>query len=388
MQWQFSSIFPPLFFIALFLLPLSRPPSHAPDLLFTLVLGLFFVNVKHWWKHAFTRRAFWGSLLVILFLGLAAWSGTYPLNWLAVISLAEVFLLVPVVVWIGGQMGYALLGVVISSMIVLWAQWGVAQFIVQHDLGLSMIGESRLSTDRAAVAKFSVPDGKILRAYGPFLHANTFGGIMLLGLVLLYRLRNLPGRFLLPAWAMTLLGLFLSFSRAALLGLPVLFFAWLTASGVQWAKVSLVSFAMLLTLSPLWYYRLTDRDDVGVVERGVFFQWWQAVTGGQAPWRGVGPGNYTVALQDYVQHTGESHRQWQVAPVHSVPLLLLAEWGWVWGAAASLVMAAGGGMLLPATMAFPLLFDHYFLTQLAPLAYFIVTATIVRLRGRLRQRPR
>ena len=125
-------------------------------LLTVLALVLFFLplwSAREPWNN-------WGALLSILIIGgLAAW--VLPR-------------------WFSPR----LLILVILAVLVLQAQWGIGQFILQRDLGLYLIGESRLSVSVDGVAKFALGDDKLIRAYGPFEHANILAGSLVIGLML------------------------------------------------------------------------------------------------------------------------------------------------------------------------------------------------------------
>ena len=53
---------------------------------------------------------------------------------------------------------------------------GLFQFILQHSLGLKILGESVVSNSMVGVAKLQLFDFKLLRAYGTFAHPNIFSG--------------------------------------------------------------------------------------------------------------------------------------------------------------------------------------------------------------------
>lgn len=391
MKRQFSSIFPSLFFITLFLLPLSRPPSHAFQWLLLTVLGIFLVNVRVWWKVAVVRRAFVGTLLFAVIVALAEASSWH----LSTSLLPLVFFLaslgiIPVVVYVTHVCGRKVVGLVLLGMTLLWAQWGIGQFVVQADLGFNLAGESDISASHIGVAKFSLENRKILRAYGPFLHANTFGGVSLLGILFLFSVflkkeKEFSGsqrQFFLVAWFVLVMALLTSFSRSAMAGAAAPLLIWLIIYRGHWRRVSLVGGIIILVFSPLLFFRSTDVGSAAVKERRQGLMWWKGLAGGQNSWHGTGLGGYSEALQNYFEKYDMQVEPWQAAPVHSVPLLAIAELGRVW----SIVIAVFGlgfaiwnrsrffrwfflvGLpLLPA-----LLLDHYFFTQPGPLAWLLV----------------
>ena len=65
----------------------------------------------------------------------------------------------------------------------LQAALGIAQFAVQHDVGLRWLGEPVLRTDMRGVAVFyDIHHAKILRAYGTFPHPNVLAAYLMTAL--------------------------------------------------------------------------------------------------------------------------------------------------------------------------------------------------------------
>jgi len=364
-----------------------------------------------------------------------------------------VFLAISLAIWFAYELskrnGNTVVQIIFVLVLTLIAQWGLLQFILQGDLGLYLIGESRLSVGEEGVAKFAGPGtNKLMRAYGPYLHANVFGGVMVIGLMVWARLAlyinnnfkgvthasshptpkategrqhhiqpGLPAEAkatasVFPALLMVgffiLLGLILSFSRAAWLGgVGVGFVTWLSirhrrgvtdhhpsllpsntagkpmpavakamagrqGEGIKFRNLLFILLIVLLTLSPLILTRMSDVEDVAYQERIAASRWSISLSGNTNVWRGVGPGNYIPALEKELIEHDILYQPWQLDYVHSVPLLLIAEWGLLM---VSLVLlglvwlmvkyfATQWYWVLP--MLPMLLFDHYFITQLGP----------------------
>lgn len=323
------------------LLPLSRLTLDFPTLLLTIVLGIFFVY-----------------------------------------RLAKLF---------GGELlSFAALGVLIVQ-----AQWGLAQFVVQRDLGMYLIGESIIGREAPAVAKFTSFDTKFIRAYGPYAHANSFGGAMVVGMVLTGMLlrsqrRNMSSVhiFWLATVAVLLLGGLISFSRAAYIGLIIAALSiWHFGVRLKWFP--LVSLIGVLVFMPLIYGRLIDKEDRGISERVLQWEAWRSIVKQHKWWRGTGVGRYAVVLERSWLEAGHIYEPWEVAPVHSVPLLLVAEWGWGLGLAgvAALFWAGLRVGVMAAALLPVLAFDHYFVTQLGMLAWLVTLIALWVVARRQRQSP-
>lgn len=278
--------------------------------------------------------------------------------------------------------GVLMVGFVMLGVILIQAQWGLVQFIAQHDLGMYLIGESHIDEQRTAVAKFTAYDEKFIRAYGPYAHANSFGGVVVVGMAVAMHLVRaqkawgIPGQsFWMVVMTVLLLAILVSFSRAAYAGVAIIgaSFWFSGVSGVQVKWVPLVSLICVLVFLPLIYGRLTDSEDRGVIERVSQLSAWYSIVKQQPWWRGLGTGAYSQVLKKWFQANDVNYHPWEVEPVHSVPLLVIAEWGWVVGLcviAIGLYAGIVGGWVALAILP-AVLFDHYFITQLAPLVWLL-----------------
>lgn len=249
------------------------------------------------------------------------------------------------------------------ALLTLQAQWGIVQFIFQHDLGLHLIGESVLSTATPAVAKFAVAGTRLIRAYGPYPHANIFGGMMVIATTLILFLKQrVLRRWILP---IVFIGLVLSFSRSAYIGgLIVLLILLYKQHMRRWMPTTLIA----LTLSPLILFRFIDTEDRAFMERVRGYAWAIEILSNQPIATGIGIGHYQSTLQVFLTDKHVSYNLWEIAPVHSAPLLLLVEFGLLPTAALIGLLLAftppDRYVLLTATTP-ALLLDHYFLTNIA-----------------------
>jgi hypothetical protein len=276
----------------------------------------------------------------------------------------------------------------------LHSQWAIGQFIFQHDLHLNSIGESHLSPSTIGVAKFAAQTGKLIRPYGPYAHANSLAGILLLALCLccaylLFSKNTREQKILYLIMAVIFLGLILTYSRAAYIGAALLAIGMIFLqqknifSGIRHWVIPVFLFP--LALSPLLLARATDPQDIAISERATGLQWaWQMIHD-ISIWRGIGSGQYTAFLQKFLDAHSISYQSWQIVPLHNTFLLAAFELGIipaivVTGTALFYFFFSKNqkifflGLILPIMPA--LLSDHYFLTQSAPLFLLLLAATI------------
>jgi hypothetical protein len=250
---------------------------------------------------------------------------------------------------------------------------GVAQFVVQHDVGLAALGELPLDPEVRGVSVLMTGAGgqRWLRAYGLTGHPNLLGTLLaVVVLMLLPELQAARGWrriALAAACGVGMVGGVATVSRAAWLGFALGLIVWgLSLRGERrnqrselgvrssdergrWlaARVGLgVGVPVLVLLGFAFVYRdmilsrflnlgtaiearsLFERQrDMGIALRLV----------ADHPWRGVGLGQYLAAARPF---------DLAARLVHNVPLLIAAELGlpgallWLWLAAAPVVRAA------------------------------------------------
>ena len=272
---------------------------------------------------------------------------------------------------------------VVVSVLVIYEQWGIGHFIVQNDFNLFLLGESRLSSGQAGIAKFLLGETKLIRAYGPFSHPNELAGLLSLGLLLLATLPRPRLRYFYFHLFVLILALILTFSRAAYLSVIILsLVAARHYAGYINSKRIISALLALLVFSPLVAARLSDPEDVGISERLEGYRAAWSITQA-APFWFISGDSYATRLQDYSTSAGVPLQPWQIDYVHSVPLLLAAYVGWGGAAAVVLVVCfltlwlygRGAVWILPAVPL--LLFDHYFLTDVSLAAWAAVIYVLV-----------
>ncbi|MBI3305505.1 O-antigen ligase family protein [Candidatus Parcubacteria bacterium] len=228
---------------------------------------------------------------------------------------------------------------------VLQAAVALGQFTLQHDLGLQILGESRIAPDIAGVAKLDTAAGKIVRAYGTFPHPNLLAaylGVAILAWWWLWVRRSespagLRDAALLGVGALLLAGFAVTFSRLSLVALVtglamVSWRVWVVPGlrrrfGRQARLGALFVIGCglgLLFFLPQWSSRIAiDGGEQAVALRLEYVRSaWHIIA--DRPFFGVGPGVFVQALPRYAPELTES---WQRQPVHNLWLLMLVELG-------------------------------------------------------------
>ncbi len=352
-------------------------------------------------------------IVLTLFFSVAVFFASRSFEFEEVLRIVLVMLLIPFIDCLIKKCGARLVGYFFVAIILIQSQWGLAQFIVQRDLGFYLLGESRLSNEVSGVAKFGFyncaggcEEGgkeKLIRSYGAFQHANVFGGVMVIGLMtiallsagfnvqttLWSRVASLSSIFFLS------LGLLVSFSRSAFIAASILLFVFSAiklylVQGVRVRRLFIVYrdvFVVLIILvalfSPLLIARFIDSEDVAIEERIGGANWAISLVRNNSWWQGVGPGAYKGALKEYLDQHNGIYQYWQIDNVHSVSLLIATEWGLMLSSIFLFILLVVmikkySGTWYWFTPIIPIvLFDHYMLTQTAPMVYLIVWVLLV-----------
>lgn len=235
----------------------------------------------------------------------------------------------------------------------------IVQFVQQRSLGLKFLGEGSIDVAKGkgcfiAMGEggrwildrlffFKHQSGSFLRAQGTLDHPNHLGLFLAVGLVALYALYVKAGKrerwLLAPLFFVLLLGLFVTFSRAAL-------FTWLLASFLfivigRHGSVAKLALPLLVVCGALFLPQIMQRGGIlnstevnryADRERLLYQSHaWKMIQ--EHPLQGVGFRNYVTVLPAYAQGS-------VAGPliVHNIFLLMAAEVGVV-GAALFLALS-------------------------------------------------
>ncbi len=217
------------------------------------------------------------------------------------------------------------------------AVWAIAQYTLQHDLGLQRLGESVLGPDVHGVAKVNYDGERVIRAYGSLPHPNILAAyltaaIFTAGTLVLWPARITKRSRLILTIILIVLGaaLWLTFSRTALIltvinGALVLLFSYRRWHRLSW-EAAVVAIAFVVVAGLVWEpltgrEKLTTAQETGINNRTVGYEAAAAMVAHQ-PY-GVGAGNFVRAMP--VEKPDLPGYQYQ--PAHNVPLLIAAELG-------------------------------------------------------------
>lgn len=413
--WMNKNIFLLSFFSILFFLPLGHDLSRYgisrsllwDDVGWLLGIWIFFFLVKYFVQSKFELRsnvlAITLGLTFLLFIHVGL-NGIFLAHFSAWVRYLIFLWLLFAILILTRKFSPILSCFLLLGVLCLQAQWGIFQFVLQHDLGFQIAGEPRLTVATPGVAKFLTTDTKVIRAYGPYLHPNALGASLVAGSAVLTsialsgfrRQKQLYGfkLFFYAIGFIFFIGILLSFSRAAyvswllVVALALIYrYRHFTSSLINnaflYRRLALVFLAIIIVFIPFFVGRFTDTQDQAFRERGRGLTF-ALEAASELPMRskllGVGIGNYPTFLHSYLTRQGISYDEWEVAPVHNAFLLLVAEIGIlgscvllaliVYGILRSQKMFLALGLFLP--MLPLVLLDHYMLTQTAPLSLWVL----------------
>lgn len=237
--------------------------------------------------------------------------------------------------------------VALLSGLLLQAAIGIVQFGVQHNLGLSALGELPIDLAYPGVSVISAGGPPLIRLYGLSGHPNVIGGFaavaLLLGVGVLRERRPLWWAL----WLIGLIGLLLTFSRSAALGLlsGAITIVLLRRPDRRRARLLLATAGGVIALfallfAPLIVARLsgqgaTEQMSIGerVEQTALALELF-----GARPLTGVGAGNFTLYNSPDTPLVPPQR-------AHNVPLLIASELGLpgvlLWLAGIATVIGAG-----------------------------------------------
>lgn len=224
--------------------------------------------------------------------------------------------------------------VVLSSIQALIA---LGQFLNQSYIGLNKFGEQMLSPNTLGFAKIIINNITFVRGYGTFPHPNLLSAYLSAGiLMIIFLLAQETSRIkkLLYSLALfiNLLGLVVTFSRAAFLATLIgslLFFGILALKRqlTQPAKLAIIVFGtclivVILLFRPFLISRATVSDSAS--QERIFYAKAGLQMLRQNPIFGVGIGESIPLMQKY---SPLPLAPWQIQPVHNYFLLAATELG-------------------------------------------------------------
>ncbi|MBU2542247.1 O-antigen ligase family protein [Patescibacteria group bacterium] len=235
---------------------------------------------------------------------------------------------------------------------------GIGQFLFQATFASKWLGLVKYESWKAGTSIISGAGvGRWLRGYGTFSHPNIFGGYLALSMIVAMLLALVVKRgktckignwflcqenyreqiIFYSTTALVVSGLFLSFSRSAILTLSIFLIILLFLSlhkGTDFYRLrflSIYSIVIILLFSAIFWPLVSVRttassanETQSIEERlNGYEESWKIIK--ENLWLGVGIGNYTI----YLQHDHPQVPAWEFQPVHNVFLLLTAELGLV-----------------------------------------------------------
>lgn len=225
----------------------------------------------------------------------------------------------------------------LAAIVLVQSSVALGQFLLQRDLGLAQWGELPLRPFWQGISVLSAGGQPWLRGYGLVAHPNLLGALLTVLLLLLLPAARAAGgmvaSFLLqPLFAIGLLGLLASFSRASWLGMAAgLLFALLSQRRPRERSSRLPARHWLWLLLPLLLFVILYHDlvlsrllalDTPLEARSIGERLRDARLAlaliARAPWSGVGLGRYADTAVLINPAAGR---------VHNATLLVTAEMG-------------------------------------------------------------
>ncbi len=206
---------------------------------------------------------------------------------------------------------------------VIWqSALAVFQFILQKSLGFWILGERNFGTLTPSIAHVNFLGSQWLRPYGAFPHPNVLAAYLLIALILIYsyktQTKNLT--WLRPtALAMSLSGVFITFSKAAYLSLLAAIVV--NSRDLKYALFKIIVSACLLVAFTL---TITEGQIASITERFTLAKAAYDINL-KNPLFGIGSNNFILELSRLNLFSISEVRLLQ--PVHNVFLLILAENG-------------------------------------------------------------
>jgi len=195
-------------------------PLYLSDILLVLLFGLTLISLRSRFKWSPWILAL-GGLTILGFV--LNYDGAMGLNQYWLVKLLELYVLHETIKNLVKHNLIAPRDILLSFVwfSVFEALLAIVQFLLQHHVGLSFLGEPLLSAASFGVAKINLNYGLFIRSYGTFPHPNVLATFLLTGILFSFYLsdnfKKLSEFWLYRAIIIIqIFGLFLTFSRASL----------------------------------------------------------------------------------------------------------------------------------------------------------------------------
>jgi len=223
--------------------------------------------------------------------------------------------------------------------------FAIEQFFTQYIFANKWLGLAEHFSTLAGSIILQTDTERWLRAYGSLPHPNILAGFLVLALIFLFYLvitaqTRFERFFVLFSLVLILPALFFTFSRSAWIAfiLSLVFFGgWLWRrrdyqSLKIFSKFLLITVLIITILMVMFFEpvktRIVGEQDLEVASIYLRMEFnkqaWEIIQ--QRPWLGVGTGNYTLGVYDFVNKTWPGY---YYQPVHNLFLLIGAELGLV-----------------------------------------------------------
>ena len=223
---------------------------------------------------------------------------------------------------------------IIAFSVSIQAIIGIAQFIHNGSIGLSLLGESEIAENILGVAKIDFETYKQIRAYGTFLHPNILGGYLVFSIVFLgiFWRKFRPYMFHVEqllikiAILLGLIALALTFSKSAL-------FAFVLLSGIYLFHVEQVKpkkmfhvehLVLVLSIVSLVLVVFISGKNQLIKSIDERIQLVQINTIYNEEWligKGLNQSIYNLYQQNF------DRENWQLQPIHNIYLNIISDVG-------------------------------------------------------------
>ncbi len=317
----------------------GNPSIYAFDVIFILcfVFAVFDREYKMFIKEKFVRYivSLTGALALLLFsyICIRGAFGIAPAMTLRyIITFLEVgFVLIASIVY-GTR--FVLFGVFCGLFI--QNIFAIIQFFMQYIPACKWFGLAEHMASAHGQSVIMYHGERLLRAYGLSPHPNILGGMALMSLILAYKYRIIFSSVALYVFSIIgVLALFFSFSRGAIIG-SIIFVVCALVIGAWKNKIArnyIISIIAVFAICGVFYSdalsgRVNSNNSLverSYIERKALFEEWKMIIKNPVyAFVGTGIGNYTPVVKNMFPN---KETIWEYQPVHSVPLIIFAEFG-------------------------------------------------------------